>query len=212
MAKNFNQKELLESNNTSTTEGNAGVVGKIFIYASFIFIFPIFWYISRRNRFKKQKERLVELLSNIDVKLTERYNVLSNQFKVAKKALAHEKDLQTAITKARASVTGPQGASNPESVTAKNKMVNGLSARWNMVQENYPEIQAMPVMIELNQTVKGIESDLAAQRRFYTAVARKYNSALVVYPSNVVADSLKIGRFPAFEAEDNKRKNFEMDF
>jgi len=42
MAKNFNQKELLESNNTSTTEGNAGVVGKIFIYASFIFIFPIF--------------------------------------------------------------------------------------------------------------------------------------------------------------------------
>ncbi len=211
MAKNFNQKELLESNNSKDRK-KASIVGKIFIYLSFIFIIPIFWFISKRNKLKKQKERLVELLSNIDVKLTERYNVLSNQMKVAKKALAHEKDLQTAITKARASVTGPQGSANPESVTAKNKMVNGLSARWNMVQENYPEIQAMPVMIELNNTVKGIESDLAAQRRFYTAVARKYNSALITYPSNVAADSVHADRFPMFEAEDKKRKNVSLDF
>jgi hypothetical protein len=70
----------------------------------------------------------------------------------------------------------------------------------------------MPVMQQLMKTVKDIEADLEAQRRFYTSVVRKYNSDINTYPKNVVASSMNLKRMPMFEAEDSKRADFNLKF
>ena len=210
MASNFNQKDLLEKNNAQHEAKSSGFA-KGFYYASFLTVFPVFYHVSKRNWFRTQKETILEQLANVDAKLTERYNVLTNQLKIAKAALKHEKDLQTSITKARAAATKPQGG-NAEGVAKKNQVVGQLAAKWNMVQENYPKIATMPAMVELQETVRDIDSDLEALRRFYTAAVKKYNSALLNFPSNIVADGMNIHRFPMFEADDEKRANVSMDF
>ena len=167
-------------------------------------------YIGKRNWFKRTKEDLVEALANIDAKLTERYDVLTNQMKVAKKALSHEKDIQLGVAKLRSSATSPSGELT--GVTERHAELATMTRKWNMVQENYPKIAAMPIMIKMEDKVSDIEADLEASRRFYSAVAKKFNSGIQTFPANVAASGMHLKRFPMFEAEDRKRKNVDLDF
>ena len=209
MASNFDQKTQLESNNT-VQNSNANGGGKFFWYLLFILIIPIFVHIGKRNWFRRTKEEALEQLSNIDAKLTQRFNTLENQLSTAKAALAQEKDIFTEVARVRSQATAKQ--TSPEAIVEKNQMVNQAAGRFSAVLENYPQLQTMPVMQQLMQTVKDLERDLEANRRFYTAVIRKYNSRLLTYPGNVAAASIKATRMPMFEAEDGKRADFKLTF
>jgi LemA protein len=62
------------------------------------------------------------------------------------------------------------------------------------------------------KTVRKLEADIEATRRFYTTVVRHYNERINIYPNNVVASSMGLKRMPMFEAEDNKRANVKLEF
>jgi LemA protein len=214
MASNFDQKTMLEGMNKQTdVEVSTG--GKIVFYALFILLIPIFIFVSWRNWFRRTREEAIEQLSNIDSKLVERFDALENQLNVAKAALAQEKDIYTEVTRLRAGMQSKD--TDPSSLTKKSQEINQLASRFNVVLENYPNIQSMPMMQQLMKTVKDLESDLEATRRYYNAVGRKYNSALASYPRNVAAASVKVNgqkikRLALFEAEDNKRSNVSLKF
>ena len=212
MASNFDQKELLESNNTRD-EAKVSGGAKAFMYVLWTLPVGLGWiyFVQKKNWFRSQRERILEQLANIDAKLTERFNVLSNQLNVAKEALKHEKELLTEVTQARAAATA-SNIGNPQGVVQKEALVAGLASRFNMVREAYPELATMGVMQGLNDTIKDIEADLEAQRRFYSASARKFNTALKQFPSNIAAESEGAKRFPMFEAQDQHRANVEMKF
>jgi LemA protein len=209
MASNFSQKGQLENNNVASN-AESSVIAKIFYFGSFIFIIPIFYHISTVNWFRKAKEQAMQQLSNIDTKLTERFNTLENQLSVAKAVLKQEKDIFIDVSKYRSKITGSNN--NPEAMMEKNSSMNELGRSFNVVLENYPQLQSTPAMQQLMKTVKDLERDLEANRRFYNSVVTSYNSALAVFPKNVVAESLRLIRMPLFEAEDYKRENYKLDF
>lgn len=209
MASNFSQKGQLENNNAATN-AESSILAKIFYYASFLIVLPIFYHISKINWFRRTKEQAMQQLSNVDTKLTERFNALENQLSVAKAVLKQEKDIFIDVSKYRSKITGSNN--EPNAMMEKNKSMNELGRSFNVVLENYPQLQSTPAMQQLMKTVKDLERDLEANRRFYNSVVTSYNSTLAVFPTNVVAESLKLVRMPLFEAEDYKRENYKLDF
>lgn len=209
MASNFSQKGQLENNNAATN-AESSILAKIFYYVSFLIVLPIFYHISKINWFRRTKEQAMQQLSNVDTKLTERFNALENQLSVAKAVLKQEKDIFIDVSKYRSKITGSNN--EPNAMMEKNKSMNELGRSFNVVLENYPQLQSTPAMQQLMKTVKDLERDLEANRRFYNSVVTSYNSTLAVFPTNVVAESLKLVRMPLFEAEDYKRENYKLDF
>lgn len=216
MSTNFNQVELLENNNQKITV-QASPVGKFFYYFIFIFIIPIFFHVHRLNWLRSQKEKALQMLSDIDSKLTQRFDSLDNQLKVAKAALAHEKNIYLEVANIRSQATAKNRLNSQESVNQiqqKDQLISGLASRFNAVLENYPQVQGIKQMQDLMQNVKEIEADLDATRRFYNAVVQTYNARIRSYPTNVVSNNPKNNffRFPMFEAEASKRQNVSLDF
>ena len=58
--------------------------------------------------------------------------------------------------------------------------------------ENYPNLKANENFIALQRSLEGIEEELARSRRYYNAVVRDLNSAIKVFPQNLVAQLFRI--------------------
>lgn len=211
MEGNFNQAAMLVENN-KVEEAKVSGGAKIALYL--VLTLPAFlgwvWYVQKRNWFQAKKEDVVEKLSNIDAKLEERFATLTKQMDIAKGLLKHEKTLFEDVAKMRAGMGNTPGSIPPSQIADKNAAVAGLTSKFNMVMERYPDIKTMPAMEKIIDKVSDLESDLEAQRRFYSRVARKFNTAIKVFPTNVVAENMELKRYPMFETSSERRKDVEV--
>lgn len=168
-----------------------------------IIVLGVIWGISTVNGFKKKEIRIQESLSGIEVALTKRYDMLTKLLDTAKGYMTHEKQLFEQIVQLR------RGMSIGELNRAQ-QQVEDLSNRFFAVAENYPELRSSDVFVELQRGIRDAEEHLQAARRLYNASVTDYNTAIALFPANLLAG----GRQPAefFAAEDHKRNDVEMKF
>ncbi len=166
------------------------------------------WYasiITKRNKAK-------EAFSGIDVQLKKRADLIPNVLTIAKKFMAHEKELLEEVTRLRTEVQKQQqDAHADEAAHIKERFMTEAQLQKSMGQlmiavENYPELKSDTNMLEAQRAYQNVEENIAAARRFYNAAVNALHNAIQIFPGNVIAGLVGVTEMPFYEAEEADRK------
>lgn len=140
-----------------------------------------------------------------------RADLIPNLVSVVQGYAAHEKEVLTKVTEARASVAGMKATPelvNDEAAFAKFQKAQGeLSsalARLLVVAENYPNLKADANFRDLQAQLEGTENRITVARNRYIDAVKTYNISVRTFPNNLTA--LAMGWKPKanFTVEDEK--------
>ena len=174
----------------------------VVIVVLLVFAVP-FWWISTSNDFKRKIIKVGEGLSDVEVALTNRYDILTKLLDATKGFTTHEKTLLTQIVAMR------RGMSVGE-LNKANEQADDLASRINVMVEAYPELRSSDVVRELQAGISDTEKHLQAARRLYNSNVAAFNSAIVVFPANIVANAQRLEQREFFTADANKFADVEM--
>ena len=161
----------------------------------------VVWAIFAYNRLVALRFRAKEALSDIDVQLKRRFDLIPNLVEAVKGYMQHEKSVLENVTKARASVAGATG--NPlEREGAENILSSTLKTLF-AVAENYPDLKANANFLDLQRELADTENKIQSARRFYNGNVRDLNIAIESFPNNVIAGVFKFSKMELFDLADN---------
>ncbi|OGY48006.1 MAG: hypothetical protein A3J65_00140 [Candidatus Buchananbacteria bacterium RIFCSPHIGHO2_02_FULL_45_11b] len=167
------------------------------------------WLIFLFNRLILLKNRTQEAFSDIDVQLKRRHDLIPNLIETVKGYATHERELFEKVTQARAAAINAQGAA--EKGKTENMLTDALKSVF-AVAENYPDLKASQNFLQLQDELADTENKIQASRRFYNGNVRDFNTAIEVFPSNLVANALGFKKFEFFQAEGGERENVAVKF
>ncbi len=176
-------------------------------YLIYIFIalgLLVVWVVFAYNRLVGLRFRAKEALSDIDVQLKRRFDLIPNLVETVKGYMAHEKSVLENVTKARASVAGSTG--NPLERADSENMLSSTLKTLFAVSENYPDLKANANFLELQRELADTENKVQASRRFYNSTVMDLNTAVETFPSNVIANMFNFGQEKFFEVENEAEK------
>jgi LemA protein len=163
----------------------------------------IAWYIATGNNLKLQKLKVEESQSGIEIALTKRYDTLLKMRDVVKSYATHERDTLTETIAMR------KGMSLEEMKNAT-RQIDQMRAKLEVIIEQYPQLRSIELFVNLHETILVTEGHLQAARRLYNSNVTMYNASLVMFPSSIVANALKMVPAEYFEAEEEKKQDVSM--
>lgn len=140
-----------------------------------------------------------------------RTDLIPNLVSVVQGYAAHEKEVLTKVTEARANVAGlkatPELVNDPEAFAKFQKAqsdLGGALSRLLVVSENYPQLKADANFRDLQAQVEGTENRITVARNRYIKTVQDYNVSVRTFPNNLTA--MVIGAKPKanFAVEDEK--------
>jgi LemA protein len=144
--------------------------------------------------------RVDEAWSDITVQLKRRADLIPNLIKTVKGYAAHEKQVFTDVTKARAATLS---AGDPVAAgEAENMMQSALKSIF-AVAEAYPQLLASQNFLQLQGELVDTEDKIQASRRFYNGGVRELNTRVLLFPNNLFAAGLGFGERDFFEVADS---------
>jgi len=140
-----------------------------------------------------------------------RADLVPNLVNVVKGYAAHEKEVLTRVTEARAKVGTIQATPellNDEQAFAKFQAAQGeLSSalsRLLAVSENYPQLKADGLFRDLQAQLEGTENRITVARNRYIQAVQAYNVTVRQFPSNLTAMLFGYKVKPSFTVENEK--------
>jgi LemA protein len=140
-----------------------------------------------------------------------RADLVPNLVNVVKGYAAHEKDVLTEVTEARAKVGAIQAT--PELVNDEEAFKKFIAAQGQMtsaisrllgVAENYPQLKADGLFRDLQAQLEGTENRITVARNRYIDAVKEYNITVRTFPSNLTAMLFGHKTKPSFTVENEK--------
>ena len=123
-----------------------------------------------------------------------RADLIPNLVSIVQGYAAHEKEVLTKVTEARASVAGMKATPeliNDEAAFAKFQRaqadLGGALSRLLVVSENYPQLKADANFRELQAQVEGTENRITVARNRFIKTVQEYNVSVRTFPNNLTA-------------------------
>lgn len=169
----------------------------------------IIWIIAVYNGLITLKTRTQEALSDIDIQLKRRYDLIPNLVETVKGYMTHEAGVLTKVTEAR---NIAMGAKSMDEKSRAEDALSGTLKSLFAVSENYPDLKASNNFLQLQDELSDTENKIQAARRFYNGNARDFNIKILVFPNNMIANMLKFVKFDFFEAKGEEKENVQVKF
>ena len=128
-------------------------------------------------------------LSNLDVMLQRRADLIPNLVNTVKGYTTHETEIINSITDAREKLI--KANSLEEKSNANNELTSSLNALM-VVVENYPDLKSSQNFIQLSDELAGTENRVAVARRDYNSAVKNYNLKVKTFPGNILARNVWI--------------------
>lgn len=173
------------------------------IYLIIVLALILIWIVYGYNRLVTLHYRTSEALSDIDVQLKRRYDLIPNLVETVKGYVQHERGVLEEVTRARAAVA--QGGSPLERDKAENALSGTLKTLF-AVAENYPNLKANENFLKLQDELTDTEDKIQASRRFYNSTARDLNTLITVFPTNIIAGAFGVKSVKFFETTSEAEK------
>ena len=140
-----------------------------------------------------------------------RADLVPNLVNVVKGYAAHEKDVLTEVTAARARVGSmqatPELVNDEEAfkkfIAAQGQMTSAIS-RLLLVAENYPQLKADGLFRDLQAQLEGTENRITVARNRYIDAVKEYNITVRSFPSNLIAMMFDYKTKPSFTVENEQ--------
>ncbi len=161
------------------------------------------------NRFAILGNRINNSLSQIDVQLKRRADLIPNLIETVKGYTKHENAAIKAVTDARKALVG---AGNLEGkVKANDKLQSALKTIFALA-ENYPNLKANENFSELQRELASTEDKIAYSRQFYNDSILSYNDLCKTFPGTFFAGMF--GKKPRdyLQIAESEKKNVKVAF
>ena len=131
------------------------------------------------NRFAILGNRIDNSLSQIDVQLKRRADLIPNLIETVKGYAKHEKEAIKAVTDARKALVSAQGLE--KRIRANNQLESALKTIFALA-ENYPNLKANENFLELQRELTTTEDKIAYSRQYYNDSILNYNNLCKTFP------------------------------
>lgn len=170
---------------------------------------PLLWIIVTYNGLVTARVRAQNGFSQIDVQLKRRCDLVPNLVEAVRGYMVHERETIEGVTRARAAALSalkalggdPGNAAALHAAANASGMLDSLLARLAVSIEAYPELKAGQNMLALQEELVSTENRIAFARQAYNDAVMRLNTALGVFPSNVVARMFGFTSMSLFEAD-----------
>jgi len=174
---------------------------------------PLLWVLLTYNGLVRGRVRAQASFSQIDVQLKRRCDLIPNLVETVKGAMAHERQTLEAVTRARQAALAGLGAlqMKPDdyvalrTVAQASQSIDRLLAGLRVTIENYPQLKTSTNVLALQEELSSTENRIAFARQAYNDSVMSYNTALAVFPSNLIAGLFRFTAMGLFEAAGDDR-------
>ncbi len=150
-----------------------------------LFVLLFLWVAGTYNKLVRLGVRAEEAWRGIDTLLRKRFDLIPNLVETVKGYATHEREVFERVTEARAA---SMKARTPKEQAEADNVLAGTLKTLFAVAENYPQLKANENFTSLQRSLEGLEDEIARSRRYYNAVVRDLNTAIKVFPQNLIAN------------------------
>ncbi len=165
--------------------------------------------ISTYNGLVTKKENVDAKISEIDVQLKRRSDLIPNLVNTVKGYMKHEQSIIDSVTEARSAMVN--ATNTKDKLEANSKLSDAINNLY-VVVENYPDLKANTNFINLQDEIAGTENRIAYARSEYNKAAKDYNTTIKRFPTNVLAGMFNFDKVEYFEATDAEKENVNVNF
>ncbi len=159
----------------------------------------------RFNRLIRLRTRTQEAWSDIDVELKRRHDLIPNLVSTVQGYAAHERGVFEAVTAARTNAVAASKSGDPGAMAGAEDTLTNATHQLLAVAENYPELKAAELFLNLQEQLTTTEDKVEFSRRFYNGNVRDFNTALQTFPTNIYGRMLGFQPFVFFAVADSER-------
>lgn len=163
------------------------------------------------NTLQASDEQIKASWSEVINQYQRRADLVPNLVNTVKAYAAHERQVLTQVTEARARVGSiqltPEALNDPQALSrfqAAQGQLSGALSRLLAVSENYPQLKADAGFRDLQAQLEGTENRITVARNRYIKAVQDYNTTVRSFPSNLTARLFGFDVKPNFSV-DNER-------
>ncbi len=161
------------------------------------------------NRFAVLGNRIDNSLSQIDVQLKRRADLIPNLIETVKGYAKHEKGIIKEVTDARKALVSAGGIE--AKVKADKRLESALKSVF-AIAENYPNLKANENFLELQRELATTEDKIAYSRQYYNDSILSYNNLCRTFPGAFFAKLYGKKAREYLQIAESERKNVEVKF
>jgi LemA protein len=159
------------------------MTGFLLVLAAFAALAAL-WAVMTYNSFVRLRNKVDEAWSGVDVQLKRRHDLVPNLVEAVKGYAAHESDVLTEVTEARAQA---MSSFSPNDRPAAEARLSSALDGIRVVAEQYPELRASEGFTRLQAQLAELEDQIQAARRIYNSNVNAYNTVIQMFPSSLIA-------------------------
>jgi len=161
------------------------------------------------NGMVSKREAVDSALSDLDVMLQRRADLIPNLVSTVKGYTNHENEVIDKITEARAKLTSANSVE--EKSEANNELSSSLKALM-LVVENYPDLKSSENFKQLSDELAGTENRIAVARKDYNNAVKTLNTTIKKFPNNIIAGMFGFEQAEYFEADESSTEVPSVNF
>jgi len=178
----------------------------ILIVVAILLMFIFFGYY---NRFVLLGNRIDNSLSQINVQLKRRADLIPNLVESVKGYMKHEKAAIKAVTDARKALVGAKGVE--QKVKADRKLESALKTIF-AIAEGYPDLKANTNFLELQRELAATEDKIAYSRQYYNDSILTYNNLCKTFPGVLFANLYGKKAREYLQIAESEKKKIDVKF
>ena len=176
------------------------------------------WGIAKYNGMVGKDQEVKKTWADVESDYQRRMDLIPNLVNTVKGYANFEQETLTKVVEARAKATSVNiDPSNltPDKLAQFQQAQDGVSSalgRLMVVMEKYPDLKANQNFLDLQAQLEGTENRISVARKRFNEAVQIYNSAILGFPSNIIA---MIGGFKEkgfFKSADGADKAPTVDF
>ena len=174
-------------------------------FVAFVAILFFYYY----NRFATLSNRIENSLSQIDVQLKRRADLIPNLIESVKGFVKHEKSAIKSVTDARKAMMSAHGL---EGKVRADSILEAALGKLFAIAEAYPDLKANTNFLELQRELATTEDRVAYARQSYNDSILSYNTLCTTLPGKFFAGIYSRKEKEYLKIEESERKVVKVDF
>ena len=176
-----------------------------------VIVLLLIWLFFAYNGLIASRNQTDEALSDIDVQMKRRHDLIPNLVESVKGYVKQEKGVLEEVTKARAEAIAA-GKEGPEKQQKAENALTGALRSVFAVAENYPDLKSSANFQQLSSELTDTENKLEAARRFYNGNVRDFNTKLQVLPTSIFASMMGFSKKDLFAVDEAEKAPVAVKF
>ena len=172
------------------------IIVSIVLFVGVMFMFTY-------NNLVTLREGINQSLGEIETQLQRRNDLIPNLIATVKGYAEHEEQLFTTIADARSKLASSISSNDITAIDEANQILESSLGRLIAIAESYPDLKASEQFIALQDELAGTENRIAYARSKYNESVASFNSAILRFPSSIVANMNGYTTIPYFRASEN---------